>query len=202
MQVEIRLYKRHDLDLIMLHRHGVPLLSIFKNALCAYADGKMYKAHYEPCTEPIKPSAVQMIRIKPSIKEEKEKEVIKNVRAGYRCQFCKALIRSASQEEPLNLYFSNFAYKEQMEKQFAKDGLLIDEEVKNKKKKEEKPKKEKVENEPVMTESKSVLKDKKEEKQFTTPLFEETDFENITEEKEDEKERTKTLLSMFEDMLV
>lgn len=108
MQITVRLYRQHDMDLVGLYRtKDFKFQRHMKNALKAYAEGKDYCIHH-PGDKDIRkgyvPKIVQMhIYLTPE-QDESAISVLQTIRDGYRGAFLKALFRKYLNNEPLAAY--------------------------------------------------------------------------------------------------
>lgn len=106
-KIEIRLYKAHDPDLIMLTSYGISISSLVKKALLNYVEGKNEKYYIprsKPCTAQNK-----SYRYHISIEDPRVAELMQNIKFRYRNAFCKALLRDMLLIDPLGIYFSQNA---------------------------------------------------------------------------------------------
>ena len=108
MIVEIRIYKRYDLDLIALHDAGLPLNSMMKNALIAYANAAPLKYLIDEII-PFDLNNKTTIHIRLNIPDVEEKAIymIKHIKHGLRNVFCKMVLRNALVQQNLNGFFSD-----------------------------------------------------------------------------------------------
>ena len=108
MNMEIRLYKRHDTDIIALCDAGYPVAAMMKNALCGYAHGTpvhYYIDQYVPFSLKDKVST----RTRFSIPEQGKKTcyLLRNIKHTYRNSFCKMVFRNALIQQNLAGYFAD-----------------------------------------------------------------------------------------------
>lgn len=108
MQITVRLYRQHDMDLVGLYRtKDFKFQRHMKNALKAYAEGKDYRINH-PGDEDIRkgyvPKIVQM-HIYLTVEQDADAiSALKTIREGYRGAFLKALFRKYLNNEPLEAY--------------------------------------------------------------------------------------------------
>ena len=108
MQVTVRLYRQHDMDLVGLYRtKDFKFQMHMKNALRAYAQNKTYRIEH-PGDEDIRkgyvPKIVQIhIYLNPG-KDGDSISMLKTIRTGYRGAFLKALFRKYLNDEFLDAY--------------------------------------------------------------------------------------------------
>lgn len=104
MYVEIRLYRRHDADLMMLKSYGVNIAKLMKICLDNYVEGKRIKFSLPGAQEcPVKNTS--MLRYHLNVTNPKAVALLKSLKGGYRNQFCKMLLRDSLDAEPLGVYF-------------------------------------------------------------------------------------------------
>ena len=108
MQVTVRIYRQHDMDLVALYRTpGFKFQKVMREAVKAYAAKKDYHI-VRPKGAGIKsgyiPKMVQM-HIKLDPKEDHDAiKLLASIRYGYRSSFLKALFRKYMTTEPLDAY--------------------------------------------------------------------------------------------------
>ena len=108
MQITVRLYRQHDMDLVGLYRtKDFKFQRHMKNALKAYAEGKDYRINH-PGDEDIRkgyvPKIVQM-HIYLTVEQDADAiSALKTIREGYSGAFLKALFRKYLNNEPLEAY--------------------------------------------------------------------------------------------------
>ena len=108
MQITVRLYRQHDMDLVGLYRtKDFKFQRHMKNALKAYAEGKDYRINH-PGDEDIRkgyvPKIVQMHIYLTQEQDASAISVLQTIRDGYRGAFLKALFRKYLNNEPLSAY--------------------------------------------------------------------------------------------------
>lgn len=106
-KIEIRLYKAHDPDLIMLTSYGISISALVKKALLNYVEGnneKYYIPHSKSCS-----TQNRSYRYHISIDDPRVAELMQNIKFRYRNAFCKALLRDMLIIDPLGIYFSQDA---------------------------------------------------------------------------------------------
>lgn len=105
MYVELRMYKRHDADLIMLKGQGVSIHKLLLAALDNYVQGVRIKYRI-PKPESMDPNHVQTIRYHVNVRNPEAEKLLKSIRRGYRNQFCKMLLRDALEAEPMAIFMA------------------------------------------------------------------------------------------------
>ncbi len=115
MRVKVRLYRPHDMDLIILKKTESYRLAIeMKQCLIAYATGSAYtppEFDFDEAPDGYIGKNYQMhIELNPKKQEEKAAiDVLKEIRPGYRCAFIKTLFRSNCVYLPLLVFADNSA---------------------------------------------------------------------------------------------
>ncbi len=110
MRVKVRLYRPHDMDLIILKQSDTyRLVHEMKCCLIAYANGKVYRPPEFDFNEAYSGYIGRMyqthIELNPKKEEEKAAiDVLKEIRPGYRCAFIKTLFRSNCVYLPLLVF--------------------------------------------------------------------------------------------------
>lgn len=104
--VEIRLYRRHDLDLIMLRAYGLSVTKLMRLALLNYVDGERIKFKL-PDSRSYNISEVTCARYRLTVSDTRIINLLENIKSGYRNQFCKQLLRDALDTAPLGAYLSD-----------------------------------------------------------------------------------------------
>lgn len=116
-QLEIRLYKQHDFDLMILHRSGrVNFTKLIRDVLAAYVREETYYGSIGAETRMLREQSYYRIRI--TLDEKADKEVVllmESIASGKRGIFIKLLLRmalgNASIEHAVNvLHESKSAY--------------------------------------------------------------------------------------------
>lgn len=108
MQVTIRLYRQHDMDLVALYRtEGFRFQKTMKEAVRAFAanaDFHIKRPKDAPIEEGYVPKIVQMHIMLDPKKDREAIKILKEIRYGYRSSFLKALFRKYLTTEPLDAY--------------------------------------------------------------------------------------------------
>ena len=124
MRQVLRIYLRHDFDLIGLRMQGVSLAKLAKTALEAYANGKRIHIFLDSVKETDDKEVGSILQKESWNKDKKEKiaatfkceftthdpnaeRLLKNIKKNYRNQFVKTLIRNTLTEQFLTPFFSN-----------------------------------------------------------------------------------------------
>ncbi len=108
MKVEVRLYKRFDVDLVSMVDAGYPVSTMMKDALISYANG-------DPIHYLIDENLEYSFRNKNSVRfrltipneERNAIYVLQSIKHGYRNNFLKSLLRNALVQQNLGCYFSD-----------------------------------------------------------------------------------------------
>lgn len=94
-QLEIRLYKQHDFDLVLLHRSGkVNFTILIRNVLIAYINREICNVQIGTENRMLKEKAYYRIRL--PMEETRDKEIIllmQSIESGKRGIFIKMLLR-------------------------------------------------------------------------------------------------------------
>ncbi len=127
MNVEIRIYKRFDTDLLALHTSGFSVTRMMNDALVAYATGKPYHVLIGEMA-PFELSDKATVRVRLPVTEHvsEVRGVLSSIKKGYRSNFCKQLLRNALVQQNLTCYFDgkgNIPLHEKNADTFAADYL-------------------------------------------------------------------------------
>lgn len=106
MVVEIRIYKRHDTDLIALVDAGYPVRDMLKSAVIAFANGHPLHYFIDEAV-PYDPKGRNMVHFRVSVRDKMAEAMILGVRKGMRNAFVKAVLRNALLQQNLSAYFEN-----------------------------------------------------------------------------------------------
>ena len=110
MQVTIRLYRQHDMDLIRMYMNkAIRFTEEVKRALIAYANGKIYTISITDSTPSFQGYLKTSILMHVSIDAKKNPEVItlfSRIKPGQRNAFIKTVTRRSMSELPLSAYFA------------------------------------------------------------------------------------------------
>lgn len=106
MRQPIRFYKRFDADLLCLLQKGVPLTRYLTKVLAAFAKGEDCTLH-APFSKTMDLKNCKSTRRICIIRDEASIEVLQSVQEGYRCSFCKMLLRQALSRQQLGVFFKN-----------------------------------------------------------------------------------------------
>lgn len=123
MLVEIRIYRRHDADLIMLKSYGVNISKMMRLALENYVEGERIKFRL-PSSQSCDISKCSMLRYRLNVKNPKVIQLLKQVKRGYRNQFCKALLRDMMDSMALGVYFEDAEAVDFETSRLAGDAML------------------------------------------------------------------------------
>lgn len=94
MRLELRFYKRFDLDLISLYAAGINLNKYIPAIIASYAKGEEYHL-YIPFCKAMDIEKGQLIHTQVAITDQQSIVLLKQVKKGYRNTFVKTLIRDA-----------------------------------------------------------------------------------------------------------
>ena len=105
MIVELRYYKRFDLDLLSLMVSGINLNAYLPAVLQGYAKGEPVKLIIPFCKE-IDSNGIQMLRAGIKITDPASISLLEGIKRGYRNAFCKMILRESLMFQALGVYFS------------------------------------------------------------------------------------------------
>lgn len=110
MNVEVRIYKRYDTDLLALHDAGYAITKMMTEAVCSYANGRPCNFFIDEFV-PFDMNDKTSIRIRLSINDSDAATIslIRNIKHGYRSNFCKQVLRNALVQQNLVCYFSDMS---------------------------------------------------------------------------------------------
>lgn len=123
MLVEIRIYRRHDADLISLLGYQVNISKMMRLALENYVAGERIKFRL-PQAKAFNLKDKTMFRYRLNIKNPKVIALLKSVKKGYRNQFCKALLRDMLDAVPLSVYLDKPALIRAESERLSEDALV------------------------------------------------------------------------------
>lgn len=107
MKATVRIYRRHDADLLQLKAGGISVGRLMNKALAAYAAGTPMKA----VPPVIRPRAIESypaaLRFTLTVSDPASIRVLRQIRPGYRCAFLKMLVRSVLAEQTLSCFFND-----------------------------------------------------------------------------------------------
>ena len=123
MNVEIRIYKRFDTDILALHDAGFSIMRMMHDSLIAYATGKPFHILLEEMI-PFKISDKSSIRTRLTINESvpEVKALLNAIKRGYRSNFCKQLLRNSIIQQNLPCYIDDTSFFSLHEKNAASFG--------------------------------------------------------------------------------
>ena len=107
MVVEIRLYKKNDMDLVALADAGYSIPAMLQEAVIAYANGIPLHFLIDEIT-PFDKNGKQTIHTRFRIPDSEQNAVflMKNIKSGCRNSFCKILLRNALIQQNLSGFFA------------------------------------------------------------------------------------------------
>lgn len=109
MVVEIRIYKRHDADLIALVDAGYPVRDMLKAAVIAFANGRPLHYFIDEAV-PYDPDGKNMVHFRVSIRDRAAESMMLGIRKGMRNAFVKAVLRNALLQQNLSAYFEDGSF--------------------------------------------------------------------------------------------
>lgn len=111
MNIEVRVYKRYDTDILALHDAGYSITKMMTDAVIAYANGR-------PChffVDEILPFDMNdkknvRLRLKINNNDYNTIRLLKDIKHGYKSNFCKQVLRNAMIQQNLTCYFSDMSF--------------------------------------------------------------------------------------------
>lgn len=128
MLVEVRIYRRHDADLIMLKSYGVNISKMMRLALENYVAGQRIKFRL-PDSHACDISNCSMLRYRLNIQNPEVIKLLKSIKHGYRNQFCKALLRDMLDCGSLGVYLGTDGAIEFENKRIRTESMVADDEL-------------------------------------------------------------------------
>lgn len=107
--INMRLYRRFDADLIALHESGIPVNVLAEILLEIYAKGKHVTLIPDGC-EQFDVGKRKCMHLSVNVRSKEAEMLVRQIKRGYRNQFCKSLVRDALRTIPLWVYFSKDEY--------------------------------------------------------------------------------------------
>ena len=191
MLVEIRIYRRHDADLIMLKSYGISIPKMMRLALENYVEGERIKFPL-PDAHPCDISKCSMLRYRLNVTNPKIIKLLKSVKKGYRNQFCKTLLRDMMDTLALGVFLESDEDIAFEEKRLKSEPLLANTDLGLIAYRED----------GFFKEEKKISKDKEEAiREENDKVFEKEQEGLFVDINEDESRNNEMLFSMFEDMV-
>lgn len=108
MQIQVYIYKRHDVDLLALADGGYPLSLMMKNALVSYANGQPLFYYIDEIL-PFDLNDKKSIRLTFRIgkKDVKTTYMLNNIKHSKRGLFCKMVLRNAIIQQNISGFFAD-----------------------------------------------------------------------------------------------
>lgn len=111
MNIEVRIYKRFDTDLLALHDAGYSISKMMAEALCSYANG--WSCHF--FVDEIIPFDLndkKTVRVRLKIKDSDFNTVnfMHHIKHGYRSNVCKQILRNALIQQNIVCYLSDDSF--------------------------------------------------------------------------------------------
>ncbi len=108
MIVEVRLYRRWDLDLIAMADAGYDMTKMIKEALMSYANGVKVQFVIDEFTD-FSADNKKMVRMRFSIPNSDVNTcyMLRHIKQKQRSNFCKMLFRNCLQQQNLPIYFTD-----------------------------------------------------------------------------------------------
>lgn len=108
MNIEIRIYKRYDTDLLSLHDAGYSVTKMMEKAVSSYANGLPCHFFIDEML-PFDMNDKKSVRLRLKFKDNDYNTVnlIRNIKHGYRSNFCKQVLRNSLIQQNLLCYMSD-----------------------------------------------------------------------------------------------
>lgn len=108
MKIEIRIYKRYDMDLVSLSDAGYPLATMLKEAVCGYANGQPVHFFIDEYT-PFDLNDKKSFRTRFTVPDDDVNTIylLTHIKHTWRNSFCKAVLRNALVQQSLTGFFSD-----------------------------------------------------------------------------------------------
>ncbi len=108
MKIEVRVYKKYDMDILALYSAGYSLARMMRDAICAYAKGQpFFLAIGEIMPFDIGDKNSIHIRLCIPDGEFEAIDLLSSVKDGYKGNFSKQLLRNALIQQNLSCFFSD-----------------------------------------------------------------------------------------------
>lgn len=121
MEIEVKFYRIHDLDIVGLRDMGYPIQAMLKKALIGYANLSPVRFLITEANA-ISFSDVKSFRVKIRTDDEATIKLLKNIRKRHRNAFCKAVLRDSLMHQALFPYYVTDSTSD-MEKASIDDAL-------------------------------------------------------------------------------
>lgn len=108
MNVDVYIYKRFDTDLLALYDAGYSISSMIKESLIAYANKKPCFFFIDEMIE-FNLNDKRSVRIRFKINDANTEKLLKNIKKGFKSNFCKQILRNALIQQNLSCYINNEA---------------------------------------------------------------------------------------------
>lgn len=110
LNVEIRIYKRYDTDLLALHFAGYSVTKMMTDALVAYANSRPYHLFLdEICALDLNDKKNLRLRLIVGDNDYNTISLIRSIKHGYRSNFCKQVLRNALIQQNVLCYMADEA---------------------------------------------------------------------------------------------
>ena len=119
LELDLRFYKRYDVDLIALHKAGAPLGEYIKMALAAYTTGKPFHI-FIPFAPDHSFDDRQLLHTSVKIDDPATERMLLQIKHGYRNSFCKLILRDAIIFQNLSIYSSDPGYRRMERERIAR----------------------------------------------------------------------------------
>lgn len=124
--INMRLYRRFDADLIALNEMGIYVNVLAEILLVLYARGKHVRILPDKC-EPFDINEKKCIHLSVNVRPEAV-DLVRQIKRGYRNQFCKSLVRDALLLDPLWPFLTKQMYLDEENRRIqehAEDAIVL-----------------------------------------------------------------------------
>lgn len=111
MRIEIRIYKRHDLDLMHIHDLNISLAALFKHSLTNYAHGKEVR-YFLPYIENYSPTDKKSFHLRFNITDPETLMFLNNIKPMQRNSFCKTLLRNSLIRQDMSAFLKDISMEQ------------------------------------------------------------------------------------------
>lgn len=111
MNIEVRIYKRFDTDLLALHDAGYSISKMMAEALCSYANG--LPCHFfvdEIIPFDLNDKKTVQVRLKIKDSDFNTVNLMHHIKHGYRSNVCKQILRNALVQQNIVCYLSDDSF--------------------------------------------------------------------------------------------
>ena len=124
MRIEIRIYKRHDLDLMHIHDLNISLAALFKHSLTNYAHGREVR-YFLPYIENYSPSDKKSFHLRFNITDPETLIFLNNIKPMQRNSFCKTLLRNSLVRQDMSAFLKDISMEQNFIDQIQLDSNVL-----------------------------------------------------------------------------